>query len=83
MVLTDEDIKKFQTIYKKEFGIEINRETAYEKAVKLLSLMSAVYKPMTQKEHGGVQAHRKATADLLSNKINDTSPGFLEKHRQR
>ncbi len=73
MVLSDEDIIKFQTIYKDQFGIEISKEDAYEKGIKLLQLMSAVYKPMTEKEHEFIQKHRKDTLPLLEKKLNEKS----------
>lgn len=55
MVLSDENISKFQALCKSEFGIEISREDAYEQGVKLLKLMSIVYKPMTEKEYEFIQ----------------------------
>lgn len=73
MVLSDEDIVKFQALYKSEFGMEISREDAYEKGVKLLRLMSIVYKPMTQKEYIQIQKHREDTLVLLASKIDESS----------
>ena len=73
MVLSDEDIVKFQTLYKSEFGMEISREDAYEKGVKLLRLMSIVYKPMTEKEYTQIQKHREDTLALLASKIDERS----------
>lgn len=69
MVLSDEDILKFQALYKSELGIEISREDAYEKGIKLLGLMSAVYKPMSEKEYEFIQRHRKDTLPLLKQNI--------------
>lgn len=69
MVLSDEDILKFQALYKSEFGMEISREDAYEKGIKLLQLMSAVYKPMTEEEYERIQKHRIDTLPLLENKL--------------
>lgn len=69
MQLTDEDILKFQTLYKSEFGMEISREDAYEKGIKLLRLMSIVYKPMTEKEYEFIQKHRSDTLHLLKEKL--------------
>ena len=69
MVLSDEDIIKFQTIFKNEFGIEINKEDAYEKGIKLLRLMSIVYKPMTEEEYKFIQSHRFNSRKLLEDKI--------------
>jgi hypothetical protein len=50
MQLTDEDIVNFQALYRTEFGIEISKDDAYEKGSKLLGLMSAIYKPIPNKE---------------------------------
>lgn len=69
MVLSDEDILKFQALYKSELGIEISREDAYEKGIKLLGLMSAVYKPMNEQEYKFIQKHRKDTLPLLKQNI--------------
>jgi len=69
MVLSDEDILKFQALYKSEFGMEISREDAYEKGIKLLQLMSVVYKPMTEKEYEFIQKHRIDTLPLLEKKL--------------
>jgi len=71
MTLTDEDIAKFQALYRSEFGMEITREAAYEKGIKLLGLMSIVYKPMTEKEYELVQKHRKDTLPLLQKRISN------------
>jgi hypothetical protein len=69
MVLSDEDVTKFQSLYKSEFGMEISREDAYEKGIKLLRLMSAVYKPMTEKEYEMIQKHRSDTLPLLRQRL--------------
>lgn len=55
MVLSDEDIAKFQMLYQEQFGIEITKEEAYEQGMKLLSLVSIVYKPMTKEEYDFVE----------------------------
>ncbi len=62
-MLSDEQIKKFQAIYKNRFGTEISKEEAYEKGVKLVRLMELIYKPMTKNEYNEVQKRRKETAD--------------------
>jgi hypothetical protein len=63
-MLSDEQIRKFQTIWKNKFGQEISREEAYEKGAKLLRLVELVYKPMTEDEFKMVQKRRKETGDL-------------------
>jgi hypothetical protein len=69
MVLSDDDIAKFQTLYKERFGIELNKQDAYEKGVKLLRLLALVFKPMTKEEQGLVRQRRQATAPLLADII--------------
>jgi hypothetical protein len=51
MVLTDEQIEKFQDIYFKRFGKEISKEDACEQGVKLIRLMQIVYNPITEQEY--------------------------------
>ena len=69
MVLTDADIAKFQALYRSEFGKEISAEQAYEQGIKLVRLMSAVYRPMTKEQFEKIQKHRVNTLPLLINKI--------------
>ncbi len=57
-MLTDTDIIKFQKLYKEEFGIDISKEEAAEQGLKLVTLMSNVYKPMTQAEFEEIEKHR-------------------------
>ena len=59
MKLSDEQIAKFQALYQERFGMEISKEDAYTQGIKLLRLMSLVYRPMTQEQLNAVQARRK------------------------
>jgi len=68
-MLTDKDITKFQVLHKEEFGTDISKEQAIEQGTRLLSLMSAVYKPMTQSEHNQIETHRKATKSNLVTRL--------------
>lgn len=70
MLLTDEDIEKFQDIFEKEFGTKITKDEAYEKGVKLLTLMSAIYKPMTEKEYVLVEERRNESVESVKNIFN-------------
>ena len=69
MQLTDEDIAKFQMLYKRYFGREVSKEGAYSQGIKLLRLMSVVYKPMTHEEYEIVEKRRKETLPLLKGKL--------------
>jgi hypothetical protein len=46
MTLTDAQVKGFQELYKKKFGVELTREQALDQGIRLVQLMRAVYKPM-------------------------------------
>jgi len=68
-MLTNNDITKFQAIYKEEFGTNISKEEAVEHGLKLLSLMSQVYKPMTLKESVKIDLHRNSKKQDLINRL--------------
>lgn len=63
-MLTEEQITKFQTLYRKRFGKEISREQALEKGIKLIRLIEIIYKPMTEAEFQQLQNRRRETGDL-------------------
>ena len=63
-MLSDEQISKFQMLYKNRFGKEISREEAYEKGAKLLRLVELIYMPMTEAEYQKLQERRRQTGDL-------------------
>ena len=63
-MLSDEQITKFQTLYKNRFGREISREEAYEQGVKLMRLVELIYKPMTEVEYRQLQKRRRETKGL-------------------
>lgn len=63
-MLSDEQITKFQTLYKTRFGKEISRDEAYEKGVKLLRLFEIIYKPITEKEFEQLQTRRQTTSTI-------------------
>lgn len=63
-MLSDEQITKFQTLYKNRFGKEIGQEEAYEQGVKLVRLVELIYKPMTEKEYNQLQERRRETNDV-------------------
>jgi hypothetical protein len=63
-MLSNEQIIKFQTLYKNRFGKEIGREEAYEKGIKLIRLIELIYKPMTEAEYYQLQERRQTTGKL-------------------
>lgn len=63
-MLSNEQITKFQTLYKNQFGKKISREEAYEKGAKLIRLIELIYKPMNETEYQQLQERRRQTGDL-------------------
>lgn len=63
-MLSDEQIRKFQTLYRNRFGKEISREEAYEQGAKLIRLVELIYKPMTENEYKQLQKRREETKNL-------------------
>lgn len=60
-MLSDEQIKKFQELYKSHFGKEIDRKEALEKARQLIRSVELTYKPITQREYHKLQERRAMT----------------------
>ena len=60
-MLSNEQITKFQTLYKNRFGKEISRSDAYEQGAKLMRLVEIIYIPMTAVEYEQVQQRRHET----------------------
>lgn len=65
MILSDENIREFQAIYKEHFGTEISKEDAYENGTKLLRLVSLIYRPTSSNEQLEIQKKQ----NTLSTKI--------------
>ncbi len=66
-MLSDEQVTKFQALYKRQFGREITKDEALEKGIKLVRMMQLIYKPMTQEEYEKVQKRRRETGELPKN----------------
>lgn len=64
MALDNEQITKFQTLYKSRYGKEISQEEAYEKGIKLMRIVELIYQPMTEAEYQQLQERRRQTGDL-------------------
>jgi len=64
MLLTSNQIARFQKIYQRRFGKKISRGEALEKGTKLVRLMQIVYQPITKEEYQKLQERRKITQKL-------------------
>ena len=60
-MLSDEQITKFQMLYKNRFGKEISREEAYRQGIALIRLIELTYKKMSKSEYKQLQRRRKET----------------------
>ena len=60
-MISKEKLKELKKIYKKRFGEYLSDQVALEKATKLLNLVKAVYRPMTQEQYDKVQKRREET----------------------
>ena len=68
MQLTDKDLESFQALYKTHFNKDISRAEALAKGTQLLTLMKAVYKPMTQEEY---DLHTDEYVDCIKKAYNE------------
>lgn len=58
-MISKESLGKFKAIYREEFGKELSDAEALEKGISLLTLMKAIYKPMTVEEFEMLQKRHK------------------------
>jgi hypothetical protein len=58
--VSPEQIEKFRALWREKFGVEITPKEALEKVLPLLTLMKAVYRPMTEAERQEVQQRQQA-----------------------
>lgn len=54
-MLTDTDIKKMQVLYKKHFGIDLDKDTARAELSLLVRQMELVYVPISAKQLEALQ----------------------------
>lgn len=57
------DIKKFQELYKKNFGIELDDDTTKATALHLIQIMRLVYKPITKNEYNKLNGNYNGKAE--------------------
>ena len=65
-MFSDEQVTKFQSLYKTHFGKSISREEAYDQGLKLLRLIEIIYKPMTETDYQLLQKRRQETSKTLT-----------------
>ena len=60
MEIAPEKLEKFRALWREKFGVEITPKEALEKALPLLTLMKAVYQPLTEAECQEVRQRQQA-----------------------
>lgn len=50
-MITNERLESFKNLYKNYFDIELDDQSALEKAISLVRMMELVYVPMTESEY--------------------------------
>lgn len=65
--MSDDQIKKFQELYRTELGFDISHDEAFNKALKLLRLMELIYHPLTSGELDEIENERTAFLQSLQN----------------
>lgn len=58
-MLSKEDVEKFRKIYRKNFGKEISYQDAYDSAIKLITLVKLVYRPIKKSDLEKLKARDK------------------------
>ena len=58
MEISPEQLESFRALYLKKFGIELTQQETLEKALALLTLMKAVYQPMTAEDQKAMEQRR-------------------------
>ncbi len=59
MQISKEALEEFKEIYKREFGVELSDADTLDKATRLLTLMKAVYRPITKADMELVSKRRE------------------------
>jgi hypothetical protein len=62
-MISNKALEEYKKIYKEEFGVDISDERALEQAINLLTLMKAIYRPITKEDYDNLQKRRKETRD--------------------
>lgn len=58
MEISPEQLDAFRAIYRAKFDVELTPQEALEKAIALLTLMKAVYQPMTENDMAQVRERK-------------------------
>jgi len=57
-MITEEQVAKFQFLYKSRFGKELSQQEALEQGARLLKLVELIYKPITQADYDRMHRHQ-------------------------
>ena len=66
-MITNDDVKEFQTLFRNRFGSDISFDRAYEGLIKLVTLMKLIYKPITTTDYQRAQKRFKELGISIDN----------------
>jgi len=62
-MISRKSLDEYKQIWKEQYNEEISDDEALESAIKLLTLIKAIYKPITQQELDVTEKRRRETGD--------------------
>ena len=63
-MISKKALEEYKTIYRNEFGKDISDKDAMEQAISLLTMMKAIYRPITKEDYNKLQERRRETGDI-------------------
>ncbi len=72
-MLTEEDVKKYMTLYKARFGVDIDRDSAYTELSLLVRQFQIIYQPISQADVDELEAKDKEYDNVNAISRKDTS----------
>lgn len=69
MQLTNEDISRFQRLYRDRYNKEISKEEALDQAQRLIRLLKRIMVPMSKERFNEIQRYRRSILPEIIHRI--------------
>lgn len=69
-MLSEEYIKKFHELYFTQFGVQLDKKEASEKAYKLFRFVQLIYRPMTKERFLLLKDYLEKTGTCITSNLN-------------
>jgi len=73
-MLTAQQVKRFQEIYNRNFGVSISSKEAYEEGIRLVNLIKTIYRPISELEYKRLK-ERRGELNNRKFKLQENEPG--------